>query len=138
MLSPLTPFLNLLQNVITMSSNHQIPLSTAIEMTERFRSNRNNILAAAYNDLDLLPLCETFSKSAVDTILEQAGCEGLRIYYGMDENLKIHAILVGVNGNNADILPMESALTTDPPGTILEDGQRCPPFCPPTSPLNDD
>ena len=122
-----------------MSTNHSISLSQAVEMTARFRSNRNTVLETEYQNEDILPLCETFSKSSIEGLLAQEGCEGFRIYYGMDENLKIHAILVAVNGNNADILPLQNALTEqDPEGTILEDGQRCPPYCPPSSPLNTD
>jgi hypothetical protein len=112
-------------------SLHNIPLETAVEMTTRFRDNRNSILQETYQNEDILPLCETFSKSAIEDLLSQDGCDGFRIYYGMDENLKIHAILVGVNGDDEDILEIEEA-----EGVILEDGQRCPPSCPPTSPLN--
>jgi hypothetical protein len=122
-----------------MSTNHSIPLTQAVEMTATFRANRNTILDSQYRNEDVLPLCETFTRSSIEGLLAQQGCEGFRIYYGMDENLKIHAILVGVNGNNADILPLQNSLTEqDPEGTILEDGQRCPPYCPAASPLNTD
>lgn len=122
-----------------MSTNHSIPLTQAVGMTATFRANRNTILDSEYRNEDVLPLCETFTKSSIEGLLAQQGCEGFRIYYGMDENLKIHAILVGVNGNNADILPLQNSLTEeDPEGTILEDGQRCPPYCPAASPLNTD
>lgn len=106
-------------------------------MTTRFRSNKNTVLATAYQNQDVIPNCETFDKESIESVLQQDGCTGFRIYYGMDENLKIHAILVGVNDNGADILPVEnSLLEEDPTGVILEEGQRCPPYCPPTSPLN--
>jgi hypothetical protein len=116
-------------------SIHDISLAEAIEMTARFRDNRNSILGETYQEQNILPICETFSKSAIEDVLSQDGCEGFRIYYGMDENLKIHAILVGVNDENEDILPSEIEETG---GVILEDGQRCPPSCPPASPLNSD
>ena len=56
----------------------------------------------------------------------------MRIYYGMSDDLKIHAIGVGVNSKDEDILPTEgigAALTTTP--VIVEDGSRCPDVCPP-------
>lgn len=122
-----------------MSQTHFISLDTAVAMTARFRANRNNVLKPEYHNSDIVANCETFSKSAVETLLQQTGCTGFRIYYGMDEDLKIHAILVGVNSNDADILPLQGGLVAeDPDGTILEEGQRCPPYCPPTSPLNTD
>jgi hypothetical protein len=56
----------------------------------------------------------------------------------MDENLLVHAILVGVNENNEDILPAEtSSLTTTEDDPIMEQSIRCPPDCPPASPLNE-
>jgi hypothetical protein len=122
-----------------MSTTHVISLSTAIAMTSRFRNNKNTILSSSYQNQDVIPNCETFDKESIETVLNQEGCVAFRVYYGMDENLKIHAILVGVNGNGADILPVESSLLEEEPeGVILEEGQRCPPYCPPTSPLNDD
>lgn len=121
-----------------MSTTHIIPLATAVEMTARFRNNQNNILKPGYQNANIIPVCETFTRSAVQALLSQSGCEALRIYYGMDENLKIHAILVGVNDNNADILPAQNSLSESSEGVILEDGQRCPPSCPPDSPLNTD
>jgi hypothetical protein len=132
-LSPANRRRILLQN--SFMSIHDISLAAAIEMTASFRDNRNSILQENYQDQNILPLCETFSKSAIEDVLSQDGCEGFRIYYGMDENLKIHAILVGVNDENEDILPSEIEETD---GVILEDGQRCPPSCPPASPLNSD
>jgi hypothetical protein len=60
----------------------------------------------------------------------------------MDAELKVHAIIVGVDEKNQDITggifaknAVTSNTTTDF-GSILENGQRCPEECPPYSPLN--
>ena len=111
------------------TTNHQISLQQAIDMTTRYRANRPANL----------PLCETFELGAVQQLLAITGCQYLRIYYGMKDNAEVDAILVAADADGADILPAEnataSALTTDDP-TLLEDGYRCPQNCPPPSSLN--
>ncbi len=117
------------------SGNHQISLANAIAMTYRYRHNLATILRTEYPLV--LPLSETFNKDAFDPFFTNENCKGLRIYYGMDEDLGVHAIIVGVNDQNEDILPSES-LTENNDDIILEDSQRCPPSCPPPSELNED
>jgi hypothetical protein len=123
-----------------MPTNHFITLQTGIDMTTLYRQERENILATAYKNQNILPLSETFDRAAIDAILQQAGCTAFRIYYGMTEDLLVHAILVGVNVNNEDILPStENSLTSteDPVDIICEQSIRCPEDCPAVSPLND-
>ena len=122
-----------------MPTNHFITLQTGIDMTTLYRQERENILAAAYKNQNILPLSETFDRAAIDAILGQTGCTGFRIYYGMTEDLLVHAILVGVNENNEDILPSSKNVLSDSATTdeaILEQGVRCPEDCAPPSPLN--
>ncbi|MEP7376067.1 MAG: hypothetical protein ABI675_21910 [Chitinophagaceae bacterium] len=118
-------------------SQHFISLAQAIEMTSRFRNEKENILAPEYKDKGILPICETFGRDAIDTLLAQTGCVALRVYGGMSANLDVRYIIVGVNALGEDMLPQgESAskILTEP--TIVEDGIRCPTTCPPGSPLN--
>ena len=127
-------------NTLPLPSSHFISLQQAIEMTARYRSEMENILAHEYRSSDILAISETFSRDAFDELLAVPGCAGLRMYYGMDETFKVHAIIVAVNAQNQDLLPaaLPSGTNTtedgDPP--ILEEGQRCPPLCPIGSPLN--
>lgn len=120
-------------------NSHFISLDQAIAMTTTYRSNREAILAPAYQKQDILPLSETFNRQALDQLLATPGCAGLRIYYGMDEALKVHTVMVAVNDLNQDILPASaqtvSVANADDP-VIVEEGQRCPPICPDDSPLN--
>ena len=109
-----------------------ITLEQAVEMTTRFRDEKEGILDTEYQNENILANSETFQRGVIDQVLEQSGCTGLRVYYGMDEELRVHAILVGVNSSNADILTL---MENDQP-LIVEDGTRCPEDCPPTSDLN--
>ncbi len=111
-----------------MSSN-LISLQTAIDMTTKFRNEKENILTQSMRGQNILPICETFNRSAFDTLLAQSGCEAIRVYFSMDSSLKVKVVIVGVDGNKADILPASDV-------KIVEEGQRCPDICPPSSPLN--
>ena len=123
-------------NSLPPANAHFISLNQAIDMTTLYRSDKEAILATAYQNQNILPDSETFNRNAFDTLLAKEGCAGLRIYYGMDENLKVHALIVAVYEDNEDILPaLASATVIDE--DIVEEGQRCPDLCPPPSPLND-
>lgn len=143
------------------SNEHSISLERAIQMTRRFRENRDKILNIDVLGKDILPTCETFNRDAFTSFFENPEVKGLRIYYGMSENLQIHAIIVGVNEKNEDMLPASTiggveptvtstitdvTLSADDPTEpteptpvntplIVEDSSRCPPYCPPASPL---
>ena len=110
-------------------TNHFIPLSQAIEMTVKYRDDMEMILDPEFRNKAVLPLSETFNREDIDRLMDQAGCEGIRLYYSMDDKSKFHMIIVGVNERNEDILVDQNAL-------IIESAVRCPAVCPPSSPLN--
>jgi hypothetical protein len=107
---------------------HQISLAEAIELTTRYRKN----------PLPELPLCETFDQSSVSALLAQNGCHSFRIYLGRKADDSVCSVLVAADAEGKDILPsLQLAVSTDgDEGIILEDAFRCPPACPPESPLN--
>jgi hypothetical protein len=119
-----------------MPINHFISLATAEDMTTLYQQKRETILAPAYQNQNILAIAEKFDRAAIDTILALEGCVALRIYYGMSEDYKVHAILVGVNEYNEDILPTTNSLNLDDPDMIAEMGIRCPEDCASDSPLN--
>ena len=63
-----------------------ISLTEAVQMTTDYRNNRESILATAYQGQNILAICETFDKAQVLQLLNETGCEKLRVYYGMDGN----------------------------------------------------
>jgi len=117
--------------------NHFISLDAAITMTTLYRREMDNILAESFKGQNILTVSETFDRGAFDTLLSEAGCTALRIYYGMSPDLKMHAIVVAVNSNNEDILPSTAITATagDEP-VIVEESQRDPMIDTPSSPLN--
>ena len=98
----------------------------AIEMTSLFQKEKENILDPDFRDRNILATAETFDRADFDKVLSQPGCVSVRIYYGMDDGLKVHAIIVGVNDKREDILP---EMDSDEDGSIVEEGTRCPPTC---------
>lgn len=119
-------------NQLPAAGSHLVSLHYAIQLTSRFRNNRELVLANAYKEQDILPLSETFNKDDIESLLGQQDAAGLRIYYGMDDHYKLHAVVVATNPQNEDILP--AGLLDEP--IIVQEGQRCPVICPPSSPLN--
>ncbi|HWB27595.1 MAG TPA: hypothetical protein VG738_19095 [Chitinophagaceae bacterium] len=105
-------------------TDHRISAGEAIDMTKRFRDNCPAGMA----------LSETFTLAAVQELLGFAGTAYLRAYYGMKDDNSIHIILVAADADGSDLLPADSAAAGDDP-PVLEDGFRCPDFCPPGSPL---
>ncbi len=121
-------------NNLPMASSHSIPLHYAIQLTSRLRNKRELVLDVFYKGQDIIPMSETFNRTDIDNLLAQKGAAGIRVYYGMDTENRISAVLVAVNENNQDLIPMTTSL--DRTVLILQEGQRCPVICPPESPLN--
>ncbi len=113
-----------------MPSTNFISLQTARDMTTTFRSQKEAVLKTSLQNKGILPICETYGRAAFDTILAVSGCQKVRIYFSMDADYKVKAVIVGVNSNDEDILPSGGE------DRIIEDSQRCPDICPPPSPLN--
>jgi hypothetical protein len=48
-----------------MPTNHFISLQTGIDMTTLYRQEKENILATAYKNQNILPISETFDRAAM-------------------------------------------------------------------------
>lgn len=118
--------------------NHFINLQEAIEMTTLYRAEQENILKTEYQYQNILARSEAFERAVFDTLLAKNGCAGLRVYYGMSSDLKVHAIIVAIDADGNDILPVQTSLasTTEEGEDIAERGVRCPDLCSADSPLN--
>ena len=113
-----------------------ISLKKAIEMTTLYRGQMDTILADDFKGQDVLVKSETFSREQVEKLFANPACQYLRVYYGMDQQRRVHALLVAVDANNEDIITTSLIEGTELSQDIIEEGERCPPNCPPSSQLN--
>lgn len=88
--------------------NHRISLKDAAAHTKRYRDAKVSEIKAG-----------AFHKDQVLELLNQAGCVGLRIYYGFDTTGAPTLVLTGIDAADSDLTG----------GTILETIWPCPPFC---------
>ncbi len=76
---------------------HFMPKDTIAVWTERYQKNKPTIGTALPNASSILGDSCSFNNSIVRAIITNDNCIGLRVIYGMDENNKVHIILVGIN-----------------------------------------
>jgi hypothetical protein len=118
-----------------MPPTHFIPLADAATMTSCLRSNKETVLITANRNLGMIPICETFDRSAFEAILAHTECEKVRIYTAMDTNNMIYFVINPVNGDDEDIY-LTDPKDEVPINYVIEAGIRCPDSCPPSSDLN--
>ena len=68
--------------------------------------------------------CEV-DKTQLIAMLNQEDCQGLRIYFALNEEERLTTVLVGSDSSGSDMVT----------GLIVNQPSLCPPKCPPASPL---
>lgn len=100
----------------TGSENHDIPLPEAAALTANYRNSH--------------PLGTTiahfFGMDAINSILAQPGCVGIRIYYGQELNGEKKLVICGADAMENDMFN----------GPLAQHSQRCPAECSSPNPLN--
>ncbi len=100
----------------TGDENHDIDLQTASKWTKNYREANPKDLKAHF-----------FGKAALQAILNQADCVGIRMYYALDDSNVQHLVLVGANASENDLYE----------GRLAERSKPCPTICDKSgSPLN--
>lgn len=102
-------------------SDNFITLEQAKLYTKKYRDQLKEMLTSEYQGA--LSYCETFDADAVRILLDQMGCVGFRVYYGLNNDNQVCAIMVGVNDKNEDILNGDDSI-------ILDNSIKCPKDCP--------
>jgi hypothetical protein len=105
-----------------------ISLEEGREMIIRYKETRDRMLNSEFPQ-SILTLSETFEKTDLESLITQPGCDKIRAYIGMDADNNLRLVMVGVNNEDEDILNEGFEI-------IVENGHRCPPDCPPASPIN--
>lgn len=117
-------------------SDHRISLRRASRLT---RNYRESIPAADKTGF--------FHKQAIVDLLRQPGVVGMRYYHGLDDKGCYHLVLVGVDREGRDVVESRGgkvtritqsvgAMVVSSGAVILDNHYPCPPWCPPSSPLN--
>ena len=118
-------------------NDHSISLADAKKMTKKFGVEKDKIVKDEHKGKHLIPECESFDRAPFDQLLQREDCKGIRIYYGMKDNdQRVHAIIVGIDGDGKDILPTEGVIMDGINSIIIENGAPCPSECPPPGGLN--
>ena len=121
-----------------LEASNLIALSKAKQLKSFFKAQKGQLINPKISAQDVIPDSETFNRTAIDKLLALPGCVGIRIYTGLDEEFKLHSILVGVNDKGEDLI-IPSSVTennAEEGGEVVEEALRCPPICPPTSKLD--
>ncbi len=84
-----------------------ISLADGAEMTQDWRNEHATQTKAVF-----------FGKDAIESLLEQPECVGIRMYYGINESNDYTLVLVGVTEDEDDMTEI-----------VINAGVRCPSFC---------
>jgi hypothetical protein len=101
----------------TGTEDHTISLADASAMTQNFR---NTLTSSAGT------IAHFFGKAAIEAILAQEDCVGIRIYYGLNATQEKQLIVVGADANEDDLYK----------GLLAEKSLLCPSCCSSPNPLN--
>jgi len=93
---------------------HLISVAEAAEMTAAFRATHSLEVRAWLLD-----------RGAIDTILAQPDCAGIRIYRAHNAEGAAQVVVVGTDENGTDLLPADKQA----PGLVAERTWPCPPIC---------
>jgi len=98
------------------NEDHSITLEEASQLTRNFRDHAPSGSRRG----------GFFGKDALQSILDQEGCVGIRIYLGRSEDGKPDLLLVGVDADENDLIE----------GQLAEKAYPCPPYCGSSNTLN--
>ena len=76
----------------TGNENHDFTLTEASEWTANFRAAHPSSILGHF-----------FGKTALEAVLAQTGCVGIRIYYALDDGGAKQLIVVGVDSSEDDM-----------------------------------
>ena len=101
-----------------------ITLEEAKAFRRNFKANRQKLPGTS----EAIPDSESFKREHIEQLLKQPGCTALRIHFGMDDRNNLKLMITASNEKQEDLLENTNE-------SVLEDGVRCPPNCPPPSDL---
>ena len=104
-----------------LQSNHMISIADGARMIAAYRSRSPGAIRGWL-----------FDRRAIDALLAQPNCAGLRIYRAIKDDGTENVILVGTDELGSDL----GTASTSGTGLVAEVAWPCPPVCGATSALN--
>ena len=120
-----------------------IGIDTAMQYQQRFVQTRSALRDTAFLSRNFnIPNAESFSRDAIILLLNQQGADGIRVYYGKDNQGKIRLVLLPIDSAGKNIktklvstqtalqVPGDSSAHAQRSGDdaeAIEKGQTCPP-----------
>ncbi len=108
---------------MTGNENHSISLADAAKLTKNYRTVPASTIVSGITGIK----AQAFGKDAIQEILDQSGCVGIRFYYGMElvpPSFKL--VGVGVDANDDDMTG----------GVLVQHSFPCPNNCSSANVLN--
>ena len=102
-----------------MANGKKISKKDAIDWVKKYKNKHTN----STNSIQ-------YDASIIQDLLNIPGCVSVRIHFAENGNGTNCMVLVAVDSSGNAILPPSDTSTTDS-AFILDDGQLCPPVCPP-------
>lgn len=96
------------------SEGAEITLSEGADLTSKYRDSNPNQTKGHF-----------FGKDILNQLLNQEGCMGIRMYYGIDDKGKKELVIVGADANENDMTELVADLS-----------MPCPSRCGNANPLN--
>ncbi|MES2645439.1 MAG: hypothetical protein V4717_01090 [Bacteroidota bacterium] len=130
-----------------MSRKHHVEQETASGMVKKFKTFRTKLATAKKNGSELpknipdLPTFITYNKKAIQKLLKNPECAGLRIYPAINADNFMTLVLVGVDEGGENILEStllaSKAKSSSKSVTTLtvDEGQMSPPYPAPVNGL---
>lgn len=100
----------------TGNEDNSITLSAAAAITKNYRDSVTSGTTIGHY----------FGKSAIQAILNQTNCVGIRVYYAIDETGKKQLVITGVDSSENDLYT----------GLLADRSACCPTHCSTANPLN--
>jgi hypothetical protein len=114
------------------SRKHHVEASLATSMVKKFKTFRTKLQTAQKTEGAVpkntpeLPLAITYNKKAIQSLLKQPGCEGIRIYPAINGDNAMTFVLVGVDASGENL--SGNAMAKDAGSTKVDEGQMSPPY----------
>jgi hypothetical protein len=106
-----------------------VPIDVANEWAKRWQQFVVPFNKERPVDNPYFPKAYLLHRKQIDAILNTPNAVNIRIYFGMDEKMNNHLMMVGVDKEGNDLLPTTSKTEGEGEGEVYNLALPCPPTC---------